>query len=205
MVGVIFAPLCLSLLPSFDTFLDALNARRLARLDYVGAILSVGALVSLIMAISFDGTKYAGNSGQTIAFFCVSGVLFLVFAVQQRIALLTTRADRIFQVHFFSHKKGLLLFILAAAYHAAAFIPVYYNPIYFQFATDDSDDNLNVRLLAVKVVFSATLLGNEFLKSKVGHYQSWYLYTCYCVWAPSVVGFIRKLMAPYNGLQPIYV
>lgn len=169
------APVYLFLLPSFDPAPNTRYAKRIARFDYLGAILSIGALVSLIMAINFGGTKYAWNSGQTIALFCVSGVLFLVFAVQQKIALLTTIADRMFPVHFFNNKEALLLFVLAAACNTAAFIPIYYIPVYFQFTRGDSALDSAVRLLPLIFVLSGAILANGFLMSKLGYYQPWYV------------------------------
>lgn len=183
-IGGLVAPVYLFLLPAFDPSPNTKYSKRIARIDYAGAILSIGALVSLIMAINFGGTKYAWNSGPTIALFVVSGVLFIVFAVQQKLALLTTIADRMFPVHFFKNKEALLLFVLAAACNTAAFIPIYYIPVYFQFTRGDSALDSAVRLLPLIFVLSATILANGFLMSKIGYYQPWY-----------VVGSILALIA----------
>lgn len=202
-VGGILAPLYLFLLPSVDPSPDTQYAKRLPRPDYIGAILLVGALNSLLVAISFGGTKYAWNSRQTIALFCVSGVLFLIYAIQQRLALLTTTADRMLRVHSFN-KKALLLFILAAACNAAAFIPIYYLSTYFQFTSGDLVEDSHVRALPVRCVLSVTILVNQFLMLKFGYYQSWFLYTGQGSLAYLAVTILRKFLVPAKGWQPIY-
>ncbi|KAI9703719.1 MAG: hypothetical protein M1836_007489 [Candelina mexicana] len=174
-IGGLFAPVYLFLLPPFDPSPNTPLAKRAARFDHLGAILSIGALVCIIMAINFGGTVYAWGSGQVIALFVVSGVLFLVFGIQQYFAFLTTTLDRMFPVHFMKNKEALLLFVLAAACNTAAFVPIYYIPIYFQFTRGDSALDSAVRLLPLIFVLSATILTNGFLMSKLGYYQPWYI------------------------------
>jgi hypothetical protein len=50
-------------------------------MDYVGSILTMGAFVSGVMAVSFGGVTYEWNSGQTIGLFCCSGVLFILLGL----------------------------------------------------------------------------------------------------------------------------
>lgn len=67
--------------------------------DWLGAILSIGGFVALVMAINFGGTSYAWNSGQIIALYVISGILWIVFAVQQSLNFLTTKESRMLPVH----------------------------------------------------------------------------------------------------------
>ena len=127
------------------------------------------------MAINFGGTLYAWNSGQVIALFVVSGILFIVFGIQQKIALFTTTTSRMFPVHFFKNKEALLLFILAASCNACVFIAIYYIPIYFQFTKQDTALDSAVRLLPLIIILSFTILLNGFTMSKLGFYQPWYV------------------------------
>lgn len=101
MIGGVFPLVYSFLLPSFDPSPDTRYVERIVRFDYVEAILSIWALVSPIMAINFGSTKYAWNSGQTIVLFCLCGVFFLVFAIQQKVAHFITIADSMFSIHFF--------------------------------------------------------------------------------------------------------
>ena len=202
MIGGILAPLYLFLLPSFDPSAVTPYAKHLAPLDYLGAILSVAALNSLIVAISFSGTNSAWNSGQIITLFGVGSVLCLVYAIQQRLAIHKTTADRILRVLSFN-KKALLLFILAAACNAIAFIPVYYIPIYLQFPNDDLREVSQIRVLPVRCVLSISLLANELLMSKFGYHQSCYLYRSWGGLAYLTSALLRKFMTPAKAYSPL--
>ncbi|KAI9879110.1 MAG: hypothetical protein M1830_009563 [Pleopsidium flavum] len=148
-IGGVFAPVYLFLLPGFDARPDTAFSGRLVEFDYLGALLSVGTLVSIIMAISFGGTLYAWNSGQIIALLVLSAVLFVLFAFQQWYTMFTRVRDRMFPVQFLKNKEAVLLFILAA--HA-------------------------IRLLLPLIFFlSATILLSGALMSKFGYYQLWYV------------------------------
>ncbi|KAI9776506.1 MAG: hypothetical protein M1839_009540 [Geoglossum umbratile] len=174
-IGGVFAPVYLFLLPSFDPAPGAPFTLRAKRLDFMGIILSIGALISLIMAINFGDTLYPWSSGQIISLFVVSGALFIIFGIQQAFSLFTVKTDRMFPAHFLKNKEATLLFILAAACNACCFIPIYYIPVYFQFTRGDGALDSAVRLLPLIFVLSATILTNGFLMSKLGYYQPWYV------------------------------
>ena len=148
---------------------------RLRDIDYLGAVLQVGFFVAGIMAINFGGTNYAWNSGQTIALFVVAGILLLAFAVQQSLNLLTNSNNRMFPVHFLKMKEPVLLFILMAANNAGAFVLMYYIPLYFQFTRGIGSLNSGVRLLALIIAVTVTIMLNGGVLSKTGYYQPWYV------------------------------
>lgn len=173
-IGALFAPANLLFLPSFDPSPGKPISQRLTGFDFLGAILSIAALVTLMLAINFGGTLYSWESSQTIALFVVSGVLFVLFAFQQLYSVTTTPANRMFPVHFLRNREAVLLFILAAVSNASAYVPIYYIPIYFQFTRGDSALESAVRLLPLIFFLCSTILLNGFLMSKFGYYQPWY-------------------------------
>ncbi|MCJ1360924.1 hypothetical protein MMC16_000019 [Acarospora aff. strigata] len=174
-IGGVFSPVYLFLLPSFDPRPDTPYGARFVQFDYLGALLSIGTLVSIIMAISFGGTLYAWSSGQIIALFVVAAVLVILFAFQQVFTLFTRIQDRMFPVQFVKNKEAVLLFILTAAANTAGFIPIYYIPLYFQFTQGDTALDSGIRLLPLIFLLSATILVNGALMSKFGYYQPWYV------------------------------
>ena len=175
-VGGIFTPVYLILLPSFDPRPGTKYSTRVRNIDYLGASLQIGFFISGIMAINFGGTTYAWNSGQTIALFVVSGILLLLFALQQFLNILTTVDNRMFPVHFLKMKEPVLLFILMAANNAGAFVLMYYIPIYFQFTRGAHSLNSGVRLLALIIAVTITIMLNGGVLSKTGYYQPWYIF-----------------------------
>ena len=135
----------------------------------------IGACVSGVMAINFGGIIYPWNSGQTIACFVVSGVLFIVFGLQQSFCILTTEDTRIFPCQFLQQKTLVILFMQMACGVTIAFVPIYFVPLFFQFARNDSAIEAGVRLLPLVCLMVFATILNGALMSKFGYYMPWYL------------------------------
>jgi MFS family permease len=175
-IGGVFAPVYLLLLPSFDPQPKAVSfLGRAKNFDFVGAALSIASIVCLVMAINFGNALYAWNSGQIISMFVLSFILLIAFAVQQKFAWCTTKAERMFPTHLVRNREANLLFICAACANTAAFLPIYYLPVYFQFSRGDSALEAAVRLLPLITILSATIIANGYLMSKLGYYQPWFI------------------------------
>ena len=126
------------------------------------------------MAINFGGALYPWHSGQIISLFVVAGALFIVFALQQKFAILTKPSRRMFPLDFVLNKDAVLLFLLGCAANAGGYVPLYYIPLYFQFTRGNAALEAAVRLLPLVFLFSSTVIVNGALMSKYGVYQPWY-------------------------------
>lgn len=124
-IGGVFAPVYVFMLPRSDPRKGTPILQLLKEIDWVGSAIITGAFVSGIMAISFGGILYPWNSGQIIACFVVSGVLFIALALQQVFAIFTTKEERIFPVQFLQSRTMILLFALTAAAGTGIVIPLY--------------------------------------------------------------------------------
>lgn len=112
-IGGASLPILLFLVPSFDPRPPATSRRAaFASIDWLGTILSTGAFITGIMALSFAGTKYAWNSGATITLFVVSGLGFIGFWAQQHSCFRTSLARRLFPIHFYLRRDLLMIFII---------------------------------------------------------------------------------------------
>lgn len=175
-IGGVFSPVYLFLLPSFDPQSGSKGwLSRSRNFDAVGAVLSIGAMISLVMAINFGGTLYAWNSGQIITLFVVAGVLSIFFGLQQAFGWFTTNSNRMFPVRLLQKREPILLFIAAAGCNATGFIPIYWIPTYFQFTRGDSALEAAVRLLPLITFLSACIMLNGHFIGKRGYYQPWYV------------------------------
>jgi len=174
-IGALCAPVYIFMLPSFDPRPGVPYKKRLSGLDYLGTLLMVGACVAGVMAISFGGIIYAWNSGQTISCFVVSGVLFIVFGLQQSFCVLSTEESRIFPCQFLKHKILIILFMQMSAAVTVFFVPIYFIPLFFQFARNDSAIEAGVRLLPLVCLLVFAVILNGALMSKYGYYMPWYL------------------------------
>jgi MFS family permease len=182
-IGGLFAPVFLFFLPNPDPRPGFTVKQRLQQIDWVGAPLMVGAIVSFTMAINFGGIIYDWDSGSEIALWVVSGVLFIVLGVQQGFCIGTTAEKRIFPVEMLTSRKfsrtTIIMFCTTAAGGAAIFVPVYFIPLLFQFARGDSAIKAGVRLLPfICVLVFITLFEGALFSlpsGKFGLYMPWFL------------------------------
>ncbi|PMD26911.1 MFS general substrate transporter [Hyaloscypha hepaticicola] len=173
-IGALCAPVYIFMLPSKDPRPGVSLKDRAREMDYLGGLLTVGAFISGVMAVSFGGITYPWNSGKIIGLFCCSGVLFILLGLQQVYTILTTTSRRIFPVEFFKSRTILILFCMTAAGGTAVFIPIYMIPIFFQFTRGDSALEAGVRLLPLIFLMIFAVITNGATLSAYGYYMPWY-------------------------------
>jgi Na+/melibiose symporter-like transporter len=110
-----------------------------------------------------------------ITLLCLSGVLFILFGIQQSFCLLTNFEHRLLPVQYFKSRTLVLLFVESAAGGAPIFIPVYFIPLFFQFTKGDGALDAAVRLLPFVFFLVFFSLANGAIMGKEGHYAPWYL------------------------------
>jgi hypothetical protein len=101
---------------------------RVKELDYYGAAFLIPAVVCLLLALQWGGTKYAWNSATIIGLFCGFGAIIPIFIyIQIRLGERATIPVRIFlrRSVFFS---AMYSFFVGSSF----LIIVFYLPIYFQ-------------------------------------------------------------------------
>ncbi|KAF2195913.1 MFS general substrate transporter [Zopfia rhizophila CBS 207.26] len=174
-IGGIFAPVYLFYLPNGDPQKDRPFTEKLKQVDYIGAILNIGAFTALIMAINFGGNMYDWDDGRQIALWTVGGALLLVFGLQQAFAVGTTFEQRIFPADFLRMRVMWILFALMNAAATCVFVPTFYIPLFFQFVHAESALDAAVRLLPFICIMVFFGLLNGALMSNFGYYMPWYL------------------------------
>ncbi|KAE9373047.1 MFS general substrate transporter [Stipitochalara longipes BDJ] len=173
-IGAVCAPVYIFMLPNKDPRPGVSLKDRAREMDYLGALLTVGAFVSGVMAVSFGGITYPWNSGKIIGLFCCSGVLFILLGLQQVYTIFTTTSRRVFPIEFFKSRTILILFCMTAAGGTAVFIPIYMIPIFFQFTRNDSALEAGVRLLPLIFLMIFAVITNGAVMSAYGVYMPWY-------------------------------
>jgi MFS transporter, DHA2 family, glioxin efflux transporter len=120
---------------------SATLGEKLLQMDPVGAILTMGAVISYILALHYGGTIYAWNSSQVVGLLVGFVVLSAAFAAwewcQEDRAMVPFRlaGDRVYLV------QSVFAFFFSGAY----FLIIYYLPIYFQ-----SIDNVSAAMSGVR-------------------------------------------------------
>jgi len=173
-IGAVCAPVYIFMLPNKDPRPGVSLKDRAREMDYVGGVLTIGAFVSGVMAMSFGGVTYPWNSGKIIGMFICSGLLFIILGIQQVFTIFTTTSRRIFPVEFFSSRTILILFAMTSAGGTAVFIPIYMVPIFFQFTRNDSALEAGVRLLPFIFLMIFAVISNGAILSAYGYYMPWY-------------------------------
>ena len=175
LIGVTF-PVFLFILPSRTTVASPVCLwTRARRIDILGSILFAGALCSGIMAVSFGGALYSWNTGTIIGLFCCSGILWIIFGIQQATPIYTTKEDRILPLHILRSWEMWILIIQTGCSIGMLFITIYYIPLYFQFVRGESTIRSAVDLLPFLFTSVSAMLISGRLITSFGYYKLWFI------------------------------
>ena len=139
---------------------------RVKQFDAIGTIVFIPAIVCLLLALQWGGTKYPWHNGRIIALFIIAGVLLITFiGVQIWKGETATVPPRI----LYQRSMAAASFF-AICLGGAFFIFIYYLPIWFQAikgttATKSGIDNLPLIMAQVVMSILAGLL-----TTKIGYY-----------------------------------
>lgn len=118
LVGAVVGPIYIILLPDFKPQSGVPLTQRLAQIDYLGTVLSIGAMLCVIMAMNFGGVLWGWNEGESIGLFVAAGVLTILFVLQQVYFIGTSRENRLFPMHFWKSRTMICLFFTMSASHS---------------------------------------------------------------------------------------
>jgi len=163
---------------------------RIRNLDWFGAILNAATFALFIVSCTYSGSQWPWDSGSVITLWVMTGVVVMIYALQQGTAFLTTKEDRIFPVWCLKSRSLVLLFIGTAGSSAVNFFNIYYIPLFFEFTHGDGAIEVAVRLLPFifLLIFCALLSGA--LLSKLNLYAAWYVVSGVLALVGSVLMFL---------------
>ncbi|KAK7440321.1 hypothetical protein CaCOL14_008017 [Colletotrichum acutatum] len=175
LVGAVVGPIYIILLPDFKPQVGVPLTQRLAQIDYVGTVLSIGAMLCVIMAMNFGGVLWGWNEGESIALFVAAGVLTILFVLQQVYFIGTSRENRLFPMHFWKSRTMICLFFTMMLATFGSFIGIFYLPLYYQFTRGISAVETSVHLLPfILFLVAFNLLNGQFM-GRTGYYYPWYI------------------------------
>lgn len=194
LVGAVVSPVYFILLPDFKPQKGAPLLARFAQIDYLGALLSIGTLLCVIMAMNFGGVLWPWSDRNIIGLFVGAAVLLVLFILQQVFYLGTSFENRMFPMHFWKSRTMIVLFftmskdsspyscllkrqILMRTVLATfgSFIGIFYLPIYYQFTRGSTAMETSVHLLPFILFLVAFNLCNGQFMGKTGYYYPWYV------------------------------
>ncbi|KAL8806441.1 MAG: hypothetical protein Q9182_001356 [Xanthomendoza sp. 2 TL-2023] len=149
--------------------------QKLAKLDWLGLLILTGWSISFFMALIFGGTFYAWDSYSEIILWVFVGILSIGFVVAHKTHPFVLKEDRLYPGHMLRNWKLGILQVATFSAPAAVYIPIYYIPLFFQFARGESPVEAAVRLLPFVLVIAAVSILNGIFMSKLGYYMPWFL------------------------------
>ncbi|MEV0713493.1 MDR family MFS transporter [Asanoa sp. NPDC050611] len=140
--------------------------KREHKIDWLGAILLVVGVSSLLLALSWGGTEYAWGSGTIIALFAVGAVFAVLFLIQEARA-----AEPILPLHLFRRSTFALANGAGFILGLAMFGSIIFIPLYLQIVKGASPTESGLLMLPMMagIIVTSVLAGRAM--SRIGRYK----------------------------------
>ena len=140
--------------------------RRRHAVDWVGALLLVAGVSSLLLALSWGGTEYPWGSGVIIGLFAVGGVLGVLFLVQE-----SRVAEPILPLRLFRRRTFALANTAGFILGLVMFGSIIFIPLYLQIVKGASPTQSGLLMLPMMagIIVTSVLTGRAM--SRIGRYK----------------------------------
>lgn len=116
---------------------------KVKQIDWLGILLFIPAIVSLLLALQWGGSTYPWNSGRIISLFIVAGVVGIAFGTVQY-----NRGDKAIVPPRIISERSIIAAAWYAFFNGAAFLVVlYYTPLWHQVIRQVSAVDSGIRML----------------------------------------------------------
>jgi EmrB/QacA subfamily drug resistance transporter len=169
-----------------------LPAGQKGRLDYVTAILLIGALVPLVLGLQLDKSIYPWTSPVTIGLFVLAVVCMFLFSMRSLRSLNPILDFSLFRSKVFNTSIVALFLLGAAFFSIVIFIPLYVVNVVGVSATKAG---VSLIPLSLGLVFGSVVAGQ--LVSRFGHYRLWMLIGGIILMIGMVLLSLMTVQTPY--------
>ena len=144
------------------------------RLDPIGTAILLPAVVCLLLALQWGGTKYSWDNGRIIALLVLSGVLFVIFIYLQHLFQENaTIPPRILKY------RAVTAGVSYAFFGGAGMMTlVYFLPIWFQAIKGASAVHSGIMNLPAVLGITVASIVAGFLTRKIGYFTQWMCASC---------------------------
>ncbi|GFF96212.1 uncharacterized MFS-type transporter C1399.02 [Aspergillus udagawae] len=147
---------------------DMSIGKKLKRLDYLGNLLLIGAIVSILIALSWGGTRYPWSSGHVLGPLII-GLLgipaFVLFQASPLVKEPTT------PLRLFSNRTSIIAFFNTFMHGLLSFWILYMLPVYFQAVLQSSPERSGVQLLPTVISMIPVAGVSGAILSKTSNYR----------------------------------
>ncbi|KAJ3127379.1 hypothetical protein HK100_009792 [Physocladia obscura] len=141
---------------------------KVGRVDGLGALLLLAAVICLVTPLQLGGTIWSWNSGEVIGMFIASIALFAIFAfVESKVA-----KEPLVPPEIFSSASVTALLLTSVLFGAAFFSISYYISLFFQVVFAESATDAGLKLLPLILGFVVVNIITGVLISRLGHYKN---------------------------------
>ncbi|KAL8386727.1 hypothetical protein RB599_010860 [Gaeumannomyces hyphopodioides] len=141
-------------------------ARLAGKLDLVSSLALVPAIIAVLLALQWGGSKFEWSSGPVVSLLVVSILFLAVFCycqhLKQDLAMLPPR--------IFTQRTIFSGFWFMLCTSAALVVITYFLPLWFQVITNATPSNIGIRLVPMLVAFVVGVLLSGAFVSVTGHY-----------------------------------
>ncbi|CAK1360213.1 uncharacterized protein RHO25_003531 [Cercospora beticola] len=172
---IIVVPVIIWTLPSMTAEKTLTARQKWAKIDWLALTLFAGWCTAGFMIIVFGGSLYAWSSTSMIILYAIFGALTPALWLSHKYHPFVKVEDRMYPSHMLRNwKLGVLQYSIFSA-PAAVYIAIFYVPLFFQFARDESPVEAATKLLPFVIMIAFISMMNGFLMSKLGYYMPWLL------------------------------
>jgi EmrB/QacA subfamily drug resistance transporter len=136
------------------------------KIDWLGSVSIIGAVVPLILALLWGGNKYAWGSSTIMGLFAAAAVMTAAFIAAEHYA-----SDPIIPLRLFKHRSFTMVSVITVITAAMMFGAILYIPIFIQTVVGQSATSSGLLLLPfmVGLVFGSIVSGQ--VVSRTGKYK----------------------------------
>ncbi|PKY00811.1 MFS general substrate transporter [Aspergillus campestris IBT 28561] len=142
--------------------------QKMKRVDYLGNLLLVGAIVSILIALSWGGTRYPWSSGHVLAPLIIGLLGIPAFVLFQGSALVKEPTT---PLRLFSNRTSVIAFFNTFMHGLLSFWILYMLPVYFQAVLQSSPERAGVQLLPTVVSMIPVAGVSGAILSKTSNYK----------------------------------
>ncbi|MBW8485867.1 MDR family MFS transporter [Actinomadura parmotrematis] len=137
-------------------------------IDWLGAALLVGGLASLLLALSWGGSKYAWSSGQVVGLLAAGVALLAAFGFAESRA-----AEPIVPLAFFRNRVSAVALVLMLLVGMSLFSLTFYMPAMLQIVIGVSATDSGFLVLPLQLGVLATSIASGHAVAATGRYRWW--------------------------------
>ena len=153
---------------------------RVKRIDFIGNGILIGGTTSMLIALTYAGTRYPWSSWRTLLPLLLGFASFLVFGAFEASRL--APADPVMPPRLFSNRTSIIIAINTFLFNVVIYWAIFFLPVYFQSVqlTSPTRAGINVipvALLGVPAAAAAAAAVSRWGKYKVIHILGFTLFT----------------------------